>query len=500
MIGRGSMANAPKFGRTAKLPLILLCAGLFASPRSTTAQGIRGWVGTSVQMVDVRPLGLDTVSLADVIVTGDGRYLYQGQAVDCVRPDVCTGYIAMDKDRTVAATQDVSLTAWGFGVQGLSFTTLLRARAHAGGDFAWPRSGDAFDALLGYAQLLRGPFRIRAGRQEVRSGLGFPAFDGASVTYDRGMLQGQLYGGRSLARGLREPSNDALKGLGDYFIDESAYLFGAAVKARWSGTVLTTRYHREILSDRSSLVGERASLDFVSIFPRVRISGSADYDFSFQQVGKGHLTLSAPLDGGRWLIEITGRRYVPYFQLSTIWGYFNPVSYTEALLRVGWSPAKTLGVWASGGRRTYEDTNTEIIFDPLTDHGWRANAGARWQAAPDWSVNGSYRLEWGPGGFLNSGDVAVRYASSDRLSLSVSGMSFQQIDEFRVGEGRAFGGGLSFDLRVDGRTSLSGGMSILRHRDGGNVFTSPWNQSRGWTSLRVAVGEDPGLANRRNRR
>ena len=41
--------------------------------------------------------------------------------------------------------------------------------------------------------------------------------------------------------------------------------------------------------------------------------------------------------------------------------------------------------------------------------------------------------------------------------------------------------------------SVVGGLSVVRHRDGGNVFTSPWNQTRVWSSLRVDLGRDPGL-------
>jgi hypothetical protein len=451
-------------------------------------------------MVELRPLGLDTVPRSEVLTDADGRFLYQGQRVSCVAGDLCTGYLALAKDRVIAATQDVSLTAWGFGVQGLSFTTLLRGRAHGGSDLLWPRSDDAFDMLLGYAQLRRGPWKVRAGRQEVRSGLGFPAFDGGSVAFTATQFQVEAYGGRSLARGLREPSADALRGLGDFFFDESSYLFGGSARGRVFGSTVTARYQREILADRSSLVGERASVDFVTVLPHARVSGSADYDFSFEQWGKSHLTLSMPLADGHWLVEATARRYMPYFQLNTIWGFFEPVAYSEGELRANWSARPNFGMWASGGYRSYGDTHTTKVFERLTDHGWRANAGALWQPTTDWTVDASYRLEWGPGGFLNSGDVSVRYQPTEDLSVSASGSTFQQIDEFRVGEGRAVGGGLSFDWRVLDRASLTGGFSVLRHRDGGNVFTSPWNQNRAWTSLKIDVGEDPGLANRRSGR
>lgn len=495
---RESLVQTARRGTSA----LLLATGLVlaCSPRSLQGQGVRGWVGTTVQMIELRPFGQDTISRDDVMVDTAGDYSFEGRPVSCFVGVYCTEYVALDKDQLVAATQDVSFTAWGLGMEGLSFTAHLRGRAHAGSDLLWPRSDDAFDALLGYVQLVRDRFTFRAGRQELRSGLGFSGFDGGSVAYATPTTHVEGYGGRSLARGLQEPTNEAMRGVEDFFVDEGAWLFGASLRRHLNNSVVTARYHREILADRSSLAGERGSVDLVTTLPKARVTGSLDYDFGFHRLGKGHLTVGVPLDGGRVLVEATARRYIPYFQLSTIWGFFEPVSYSELELRGSWAPDATVGVWASAGRRSYGDTDTQVLLGPLSDSGWRANLGGRWQAKPGWTVDGSYRLEWGPGAFLSSGDVSVRFDSWERLSLALSATTFQQVEEFRVGDGRAFGGGLSFDFDATDRMALAGGMSLLRHRDGGSVFTSPWNQTRAWTSLRIAIGEDPGLANRRRGR
>jgi hypothetical protein len=468
-------------------------------PASVRAQGVRGWVGTTVQTVDLRPLTLDSIPLFQAVMGPDGTYTYLGQPVTCEAADLCTFYRPLPKERATVATQDVSLTAWGFGIQGLSVTTLLRGRARSGTDLLWPRSDDDFDIMVGYAQLVRGDVRLRVGRQELRSGLGFSAFDGGAASVDLGAFSMEAYGGRSLARGLREPTNEALSSLESFIPDESVYLFGGAAYGRVSSTTFTARYQREILSDRSSLVSERASFDFVSTLPGARISGAVDYDFAFQRVGKSRLTVARPLAGGRGLVEGSVRRYVPYFQLSTIWGFFEPVSYTEAELRTAWSATGFLGLWVSGGWRKYGDSRATVVFRPLRDDGWRASAGMRAEMREGLSMDGSYRLEWGPGSFLSSGDLALRYQALDRLSLAAHGTTFQQIEEFRLGDGRAYGGGISFDLRLLGRATLSGGGTVLKHRDGGSVFSSPWNQSRAWSALRIDVGGDPGLAQRRNR-
>ncbi len=479
---------------------ILAIAGVTISPRQAAGQAVRGWVGTTVQAVGLRPLVLDTIPASQVVRDESGALTYEGQPVSCPTASQCTLYGVAARETTVAATQDVSLTAWGWGVQGLSLTTLLRGRARAGGDVAWPRSDDAFDMILGYAQLERGSIRVRAGRQEIRSGLGFPAFDGAWASWSSRRYEVSAYLGRSLARGLREPANEALRPLESFIPDETVHLVGAAARARLSAGSATARYQREIYADRSGLVSERGSLDFVSNVRRARLTGSVDYDFAFGRVGKGRLTVMMPLQDGRWMVEATARRYVPYFQLSTIWGFFEPVSYSEAELRGSWSARPDLALWASGGWRTYGETNATTVFRPLKDEGWRVGAGARWELGDGWSMDGSYRLEWGPGAFLSSVDLGMRYHASDRLGLSAHGTTFQQVEEFRLGDGRAVGGGLSADLVLTDRITVAGGASVLRHRDGGTRSTSPWSQSRAWSSLRIGVGEDPGLSQRRMRR
>lgn len=446
---------------------------LVASPAHLTAQGVRGWTGTTVQAVDLRPFTAST--------TG------------CGGEPVC--YLQGDDVTSVVGTQDLSLTAWGFAVRGLSATVYARGRTAFGSETSWPRSNDNFDALLAYAQLVRSGWTIRAGRQEIRSGLGFSSFDGGSVAWRGSALRLQGYGGRSLARGLRDPASEALRGLEDFLPDQSIYLWGGSALVRASTASATLRYQREILADRSGLASERASLDASAAFPWARVRGSMDWDFGLGQPGKGHLTATVPLSSGRWTVSGSVRRYVPYFSLSTIWGFFEPVAYHEVEARVGWSPATAFGAWLSGGRRSYGDTETTSILRPLEDTGWRGEVGAAWSVRSTWRVDGRYEMEWVPGAFLSSAETTVAWMPQEGLSVAVTGMSLQQIEQFRLGDGRAHGIGLSAQTAVGQRMSLSGGASVLRHTmEGGD---GPWNQSRAWTSLRVRVGSDPGLANRR---
>lgn len=473
----------------------LVLALVAGSPTGAEGQGVRGWVGTTVRYLELQPMGLETVPESDVTVGEDGLLYFEGQRLNCVSSVACERFRSFPKVGTVAATQDLRFTAWGFGMRGLSATVFLRNRLRQGGDLLWPRTDDTFDALLAYAQLSRGRLRVRAGRQEITSGLGFSAFDGVQAGINvgrRGHLE--AYAGRSLARGTREPLNKALSGVEDFFPDRNAYLVGVAARGSiMKGTRWVARYQREQLSDHSGLVSERASVDLNTVIAPVRITASADYDFASARVGKSHLTLGYALPGARLLLQATGRRYVPYFELSTIWGFFNPVAYHEGEVRLSWSPASRLGIWALGGIRSYGDTETTVVLSPLEDQAWRTAGGLIAQMGQQWNFEATYRLEWGNGAFLNSGDLRARWGN-EQLNFSGTLSSFQQIEEFRLGDGRVLGGGGSVGVKVMRRTWIDGSANVYFHRPVGEGSRTNWDQFRAWMSVRVELGGDPGGA------
>jgi hypothetical protein len=462
-------------------------------PAGVAAQSFRGWVQSTGRYFQLPTVSLDTVPRSSVDVAPNGALTFEGRSVSCVTPNSCTLYRPGSIEETVTFTQDLGLTAWGLGMRGLSVTTLLRGRARGGGDVVWPRSDDAFDAMLAYAQLDRGAFRVRAGRIQTSGGLGFRGFDGASVMGRRGRFRLEGYGGRSLSRGLSEPRTEALRGVEDYVTESDAWLIGGSLQLRLPRqTSVGARYQREILSDRSVLISERASLDVrTGVLGTVRFTGSLDYDLAFGRVGKGSASFQYILADASLLVEATARRYVPYFDLSTIWGYFSPVAYHGGELRVSWWKLRTFGLWASGGWRRYDDTSTVVVLQPLTDSGWRTSAGASFRPGGKWVVDGSYRLESGNGAFLSSGDLTLRW-SDTRLDAALTGMAFQQMEEFRVGDGRAYGGGLTLGYEVLAGTRLTGGGTIFWHRPRNRTTERDWNQFRAWTAVRIEIGRDPG--------
>jgi hypothetical protein len=178
--------------------------------------------------------------------------------------------------------------------------------------------------------------------------------------------------------------------------------------------------------------------------------------------------------------------------MSTIWGFFSPVGYHEAEGRVTWRPDPGLSAWASGSWRRYEEANATVIFRPIARDGTRVQVGASWRPVRSLTLDGSYRMDRGFGAFLSSGDVGVHWQATPRLALSLDGTAFQQIEQFRVGEGIVYGGGGSADIAVLPGLTLMGGANVYRQTFENRPGMEDWNQLRAWTSLRASFGRDPG--------
>jgi hypothetical protein len=230
------------------------------------SQAVRGSTRSTARYLEIQPIAQDTVSRERVTERPGGALEFEGFPVFCLPDGFCVFYRAAPQQSAAVFYQDAEFTAWGLGVQGLSATAMVRARAHVGGDFTPPRSDDAFDAVLAYLELNRDRYRVRLGRQRVMSGLGFVGYDGLEGRFDPvDRVRVQAYGGRSLARGLSEPRQRALRGLDDEFFlpENEALLFGQRGRGvdPAPGTSLALRYQFEIWSDRGGMLSERASLN-----------------------------------------------------------------------------------------------------------------------------------------------------------------------------------------------------------------------------------------------
>lgn len=484
MRGLASLHNA--------IALILL---LLTTPVAAAAQGVRGSVTALARSVQVRGVRLDSVELGRVHIAPDSTRSFEGLPVTCVA-DQCTFYRPGPTESALFLTQDIDVIAWGLGIPGLSATVLLRTRQNAGGDFEWPRSDDAFDAILAYAEWNREWLRVRGGRQRITSGLGFTGFDGIEAQMVRSIVRAQLYGGRSLARGLEDARNTALSALEDFLPDQTAYLIGGAAQLYWPYASVDLRYQREIWSDRHGLISERAAVDARSqILPEIELEFSGDYDFAFARVGKAHLSAQWDARPGTLSIDVTARRYVPYFELWTIWGFFSPVAYHEVELQGGWRLSANRQLDASASYRRYQDADAPVVFGPLEQEVVRLQLRGRERVSATLELNGEYRLEHGFGAFLSSGDLGLLWSRDNRLRAELHASAAQQILEFRIGEGALFGLGGSAEFQLTPILGVRGGVEVYRHAFQDRPSMLDWNQTRVWLGAQIGFGRDPGTAN-----
>jgi hypothetical protein len=303
------------------------------------------------------------------------------------------------------------------------------------------------------------------------------------------------YGGRSLGRGLESPRHTALDALEDFLPDEEAVLLGAAAEidagSRVSGTV---RYQTEFWADGSGMLSERAAADVRVIGPGpLEIEAAADVDVAFLQLGKSHLTLRAQLRPQRAAVEATLRRYRPFFELWTIWGFFSPVAYNEAEVQGRWQPLPTTDVSLLVAARKYEDTHAGAFLLAPKDRSTRGELQSRVQVSRNIAVDGRYNIEYGFGAFTQAFAAGATWNPRDDIRISGHGTAFQQIFEFRTGNAAVLGAGITADARLTSRLRLAGGAALYRQNVDNRPSGADWNQTRAWTSLEFTFGDDPGL-------
>ncbi len=468
-----------------------------ALPAAVGAQGLRITGVTTGRYVDLRPFVEDSVPLSAITDTNAGapyRLTNQGFYVRCTSGEsVCRYLRSGTRINTYPVTQDLEIAGWGFG-QGLSFHTQLRFRQGFGEvkEF-WPRSEDRMDALDAYLELDRSVFRARAGRQFIASGLGYKNFDGASLLlHPLGQLSVQGFAGWGLAQALNEPrTSGEIEQWEQIPSNTHTNLFGAEL--RWNprrGAAASAIYLREIRTDRAGMISERLAADARVALPDLggAVAGWFTYDFAAAQVNEGRLRYRFPTIA-RFTPLIEARHSRPFYALWTIWGAFSPVPFNEGRAQVAWSsPQGVLGADLYGAYRTYDETAAGVERPALRSDGWRLGANASWRITEALMASGGYNADVGFGASRTDGSAALRW-TGDRLALGVNGTAFQNIYEFRVGDGRVIGGGLDAAFRLSDEARLAGDFMIYTHRaDGNNPMVTNWSQRRATLRLEWTVG------------
>lgn len=449
---------------------------------------------SSAQYIELRPLVLDSVPYsATDSAWGRYRRAADGTLARCdASQRYCSFLRSTSRSALVAMTQDLDITAWGFG-RGVSVHAQLRGRDAAGdARQLWPQATQSFDALAAYVELDRTLGRARLGRQWITSSLGVFNFDGAAVLLRPiPWLHAEVYGGGTLVEGLNRPlGSEALSPVEDLPPTEGAYLIGTTVRLRpnaWGA--LRAQYQREIRHDGAGLYSERIAADGELRAGRGTLAGQLSRDLATGTFNDLSLSYRAALSNAT-TARIEARRYTPYFDLWTIWGAFAPIGYGELRANVDWaSPDARLAFGASGGRRSYDDTQTGVASLPLRTNGWRVGGTAALRATRTWSAHASYNIDVGVGASSSDGDVTVRWSPSDRLLLGLHGLAFQNIYEFQVGSGRVVGGGGEAMLRLTPDIRVVADALLYHNTGADQPQVVNWNQRRATVRLEWSLGE-----------
>ena len=395
--------------------------------------------------------------------------------------DSAGAWTAGPVNAAVPLAEDVELSAWGLGIEGLRGYGLFRLRADIGSELVWPRYGDQFDALAAYLELERTQWRLRLGRQQHVSGLGLYGFDGGAVTWrpvPNVRLEG--YGGRGLARGYNDPINSSAILTQDPLIpDRGTLLVGFSAWAAPSAqSFASATYQREILNDLSGLVSERVALDGqATIGRRLTLAGSTDFDFGTGALGKARLGATTWLPSSASL-GVALFRYRPTFDLNTIWGVFAPQSHRGASVSATLPPLGAVTLTAGWTLRVYEEMTETTPF--LTDVGTTTNAlsiGGAW-ANRALSVSGSYSYLTGYGGQESAGDVRLALDGGDRWLVGLNLAAFQNNEYFRVARGTVVGLGADGRYRFTDRLTVTGRLMQYRHTGTTGMDAPDWSQTR----------------------
>lgn len=464
--------------------IAILAAGLTALlPHPAAAQEFLARVDARVQAVKYRGVELDSIPVGSVVTDAAGRrFTPDGHAVTCIPGrSYCSFYRAGAEQSGGPLTTNLDLTAWGFGLRGLSLHLNGRLGADLGDADVWPGTEPAIQLNEGYGEYASARVTGRLGRQVERGRLGYYGYDGARLAWrvpGTGLaLIG--YGGLGLARGIALPvASDALNPLDDFQPRKRQILAGAGVEWQSGGLDARADYLREVDRDPRNLVSERAAFSAtIRPFRGWSLTGGTEYDLAYGWWGSSDLTLRHTRT--RVGAAVGLRRYRPYFDLWTLWGAFSPVPYNAVNGSAWVSPLRGLTLRAGGERYNFDDAEaTSVLASEETD-GWRWNAGLGYQLSDAWSLDGGYHAEFGPGAASQGGEGSLSWRPVRQLTLTAEGGHLVRPLEFRTENPALTWYGLGADIRATDRLRLS--LAATRYEEDNrrpDASRVDWSQTR----------------------
>lgn len=505
---RGLTGSLPGSPPEAALRIVTARAGVLGAlafavlARPAPGQGYLLRLDSRFQAAAYRGVSIDSIPASAVVMgpTG-GPTTPDGYAVSCNANGYCTFYRAGPIVHAAPVTTMADLTVWGLGISGFS----LHAQGRVAGDLSsgdnWPGTDSHVELFEGYAQYAAERLTVQIGRQTVTSRFGLSGFDGGALTLrdrKRG-LDVTGYGGWGLARGIALPvTSPALNPLDDFQPRRRQLVAGASAGWTSARADLRVEYQREVDPEVDYFVSERAGGNVVlRPAPGWSLAGGAEYDLAAGWWGSAEAALRFAPVGGRAAASLAVRRYRPHFDLWTIWGAFSPVPYRAIDAAVAFTPIARLRLRASGERYSYDATGAATPLVPDETSGWRFSWGATYTPAPQWTFDGGYHAEFGPGAASRGFDGAVTFTPGDFLALSIQGSTLDRPLEFRFDPAAQHTYGLQGEYRVSPRLRMQLAASRYvedRQRPDASAFS--WDQLR--VSGRIVLlfgGGDAGLGN-----
>jgi len=470
----------------ASVMLLIACAPL-------SAQGYRLRLDTRMQGVSWRGLEADSVPLALGEVQPDGGIVTpDGFAASCDQR-WCHFFRAGEVLRGVPLVSQADLTMWGFGVPGLRLRANARYGTDLGDNARWPGTEPAAQLVEGYLEYARDHLVIQAGRHFLPSRLGAYGLDGARVSWRQGADGFELvgYGGWGLARGAVLPvTSPAVNPLDDFQPRNRQITAGGELG--WTGQHFEARaeYRREVDPAVDYFVSERVAAS-MSLRPMRRLSLSAGgtWDLAMDQMGTADamLTWVAPYA----TMTVGARRYMPFFDLWTIWGAFSPVAFNAYHGMVTTSPLPGLVLRARGERYIFDDAEASTPLVQVEDRGWRAEGGATWQVNGALSIGVGHQAEFGPGASSNGFDAQVNWRPVTSLTIGAHAASLRRPLELRFSDVTMAVYGM--DAEWQGGERWRVGVSATRvdeTRDRPDAAAMDWDQFRLAARVSLLWGSD----------
>jgi hypothetical protein len=455
---------------------------------AASAQGYRLRLDSRIHGVSWRGIAHDSIPAADAIPQeGGGFETPDGHAATC-EVTWCHYLRAGPVLRGVPWVNTADVTLWGFGVTGLRLRINARHASDLGDAAQWPGSEPDLQLIEGYAEYARDRFVLQAGRQYLSSRLGGYGLDGARGSWRAGPAGFEIaaYAGWGLARGTVLPvTSPEVNPLDDFQPRDRQVTVGAEAGIHRDGMDLQLEYRREVDPAVDYFVSERAA-GSLTLRPLQRMSvvAGAAYDFSIAEWGSADasITWMAPMA----TVTLGARRYLPFFDLWTIWGAFSPIAFHAWHAAVTIRPFAGLMLHGRGERYRFEGHGSQSGLVETEDRGWRAETGVIWEPTTQWSVSLGHQSEFGPGAASLGYDARATWRPTPALAITAHGATMRRPLELRFSDATLAVLGAEIDWQPTSRWRLAiGATRVDEQRDRPDAAAIDWDQWR--LSARVTV-------------